>query len=260
MASLDYLRLASFDFSYSSVIAKFMKEWPGKMKPGRWLQYKGWKTESLFVGAGEQEEKRHLIISCSGAAANDLAVFVEGWKGLYCTRLDVQRTIQKSKYSSLRRIRKATGKKNTTLIQSMENDTLYIGSRTSDCFTRLYEKPLDEMYLRLEFELKGKRARAAWLAMAHGKTASTIFVYYLNKSKLPAAVKNWYTEPADKDGGDFEMAENLHSAKKKLRWLRSLDACMEKAMASHEIGEQVKELVRGWAEYGNNLDKNSTSS
>lgn len=255
MASLDYLRLASFDFSYSSVIAKFMNDWPGKMKPGRWLQYKGWKTESLFVGAGEQKGKRHLIISCSGPASNDLAIFVKDWKGLYCTRLDVQRTIQKSKYSSLRRIRKATGKKNTTLIQSKDNDTLYIGSRTSDCFTRLYEKPLDEMYLRLEFELKGKRARSAWLAMAHGKTPATIFVHYLNKSKLPNTVKTWYTEPSDKDETAFDEAEALHSAKKKLRWLRSLDACMEKAMGNHQIGEEVKELARGWAKYADDLDK-----
>lgn len=232
-----------------------MNDWPGEMRPGRWLQYKGWKTESLFIGAGEQEGKRHLIISCSGAASNDLAVFVKDWKGLYCTRLDVQRTIKKNRQSSLRRIRKATRTENTTLIQSKDNDTLYIGSRSSDCFTRLYEKPLDEMYLRLEFELKGKRARSAWLAMVHGRTASTIFVHYLNKSKLPNRVKSWYTEPSDKNEKSYEEAETLHSAKKKLRWLRSLDACMEKAMGNHEIGEQVKELARSWAEYANKLDK-----
>ncbi len=232
-----------------------MKEWPGKMKPGRWLQYKGWKTESLFVGAGEQDGKRHLIISCSGMAANDLALFVMNWKHLYCTRLDVQRTVENPKYSSLRRVRKATKTKNTTLIQSRDNDTLYIGSRTSDCFTRLYEKLLDDMYLRLEFELKGKRAKAAWLAMQHGKTPSTVFVHYLNKSKLPSTVKQWYFEPSDKSEEDYEEAVVLYSAKKKLRWLRSLDVCMGEAMANHEIGEEVKELVRGWAKFAEHLDK-----
>ncbi len=255
MASLDYLRLASYTFFYSSVIAKFMNEWPGKMKPGRWLQYKGWKTESLFVGVADQEAKRHLVISCSGAASNDLADFVKDWKGMYCTRIDVQRTIEKPKHSSLRRIRKATQTENTTLVQSKDNDTLYVGSRTSDCYTRLYEKPLDETYLRLEFELKGKRARSAWLAMAHGKTASTIFVHYLNKSKLPTRVKEWYTETADKNEDDFEMANVIHSARKKLRWLRSLDACMEKAMNDHEIGEEVRELVQSWASFAGKLDK-----
>lgn len=255
MASLDYIRLASFNFLYSKVIAKFMRDWPGKMKRGRWLQYKGWKTESLFVGAGEQDGERHLIISCSGAAANDLAAFVADWKELYCTRLDVQRTIKRPKHAKLRRIRKATETKNTTLIQSIENDTLYVGSRTSDCFTRLYEKPVDETFLRLEFELKGKRAKAAWLAMQHGKTASTIFVYYLNKSKLPNTVKAWYTETSDKNEEDFEQLAVLHSARKKLGWLRSLDACMEKAMSDHDIGEDVKELVRSWAEFAEHLDK-----
>ncbi len=222
MASLDYLRLASYDFFYSRVIAKFMREWPGKLKPGRWLQYKGWKTESLFVGIGQQEGKQHLIISCSGPPANDLAIFVHNWKGLYCTRLDVQRTIEKPKHSSLRRIRKATKTDNCTLIESKENDTLYVGSRTSDLFTRLYEKPLDEMYLRLEFELKGVRARSAWQAMDHGKTASEVFSHYLGKSKLPETVKVWFREPGDNTEQELENLVKLHSAKKKLKWLRSL--------------------------------------
>lgn len=255
MASLDYLRLASFEFNYASVISDLMSWWPGGWVPGRWLQYKGWKKESFFVGAGEQERKRHMIISASGSESDRLAHFMNNYLDFYCTRIDVQRTIKRPKHMSLRRIRKATDTTNTTLIESKTNDTLYVGSRASDSFTRLYEKPLDEMYLRLEFELKGMRARSAWGTLIHGKTPSTIFNYYLKKSKFPETVKEWYRLPGDESETELDKAIQIHSAKKKLKWLRSVDNCIEKAMHDHEIGEDVKELVRGWNNYADNLDK-----
>lgn len=255
MASLDYLRLASFDFNYAALIAEFMTRWPGEFKHGRWLQYKGWKCEALFVGVGEQAGKRHMIISASGSLANDLARWMDNDRTFYCTRLDVQRTIERPRQASLARIRTQTKTKNTTLIQSRDNDTLYVGSRESDCYTRLYEKILDDTWLRLEFELKGARSRAAWGAMQHGKTASHIFFHYLSKSKLPNRVKSWYVESNDEDSFEADRQIVLHGDRAKLRWLTSLDDSIEKAMANHEIGEQVKELVRSWAGFADELDK-----
>lgn len=255
MASLDYLRLASFDFNYASLIAEFMTGWPGEFKRGRWLQYKGWKCDALFVGVGEQDGKRHVVVSASGSAANDLARWMRNDRGFYCTRIDVQRTIEKPRQGNLRRIRHETKTKNTTIIESRENDTLYIGSRTSDCFTRLYEKVLDDIWLRLEFELKGARARAAWGAILHGKTADSVFCHYLSKSKLPKRVKAWYKSPGDDKGLEADRQIVEHGDRMKLRWLMSLTASMEKAMSTHEIGEQVKELVRAWATFADNLDK-----
>lgn len=270
MASLDYLRLASFKFNYPSLIAGFMTRWPGTFKQGRWLQYRGWQCDSLFIGVGEQDDKRqadkyskkgekykaqHMIISASGSVANDLARWMENDSDFYCTRLDVQRTIGKPRQANLRRIRHETKTKNTTIIQSQENDTLYIGTRSSDLFTRLYEKVLDDVWLRLEFELKGARSRAAWAAMRHGKTASNIFAHYLDKSKLPNRVKAWYAETGDDKSFEADRQIVEHGDRKKLKWLMSLDDCMEKALANSEIGVQVKELVRGWAKYADDLDK-----
>ena len=255
MASLDYLRLASFKFNYAKIISELMKWYPGGWKPGRWLQYKGWRKESYFAGVGEQAGRRHMVISASGSESNTLAQFMDGYLSFYCTRMDIQRTIEKPKHAQLRRIRTATKSENTTLIQSRENDTLYIGSRGSDLYTRLYEKPLDTMYLRLEFELKGARARAAWGAIVHGKVPAQIFSHYLLKSKLPGKVKSWFAEPGDDDSLDVDRLFVVHSAKKKLKWLQSLDDSVEKAMADHEIGEEVKTLVRSWATVADKLDK-----
>lgn len=255
MASLDYLRLASFDFNYASLIAEFMTRWPGKFRHGRWLQYKGWKCDSLFVGVGEQAGKQHMIISASGSTANDLARWMDNDRTFYCTRLDVQRTIERPRQASLARIRTQTRTKNTTLIQSKDNDTLYIGSRESAFYTRLYEKILDDIWLRLEFELKGSKARSAWGGMLHGKTASHIFAYYLRKSKLPDRVKAWYSEVGDDQSFEADRQIVEHGDRAKLKWLMSLDDAIGKAMTNHEIGEQVKELVRAWAKVAENLDK-----
>lgn len=255
MASLDYLRLASFDFNYASLIAEFMTRWPGTFKQGRWLQYKGWKADSLFVGVGEQGGKQHMVISASGSVANDLARWMDNDKTFYCTRLDVQRTIERPRQASLARIRAQTRTKNSTLIQSKDNDTLYVGSRESDCYTRLYEKILDDVWLRLEFELKGPRARAAWGAMRHGKTPSHIFAHYLRKCKLPDRVKGWYAEAGDEQSLEADRQIVERGDRLKLKWLMSLDGSIERAMASHEIAEQVKELVRAWAKVADDLDR-----
>lgn len=255
MASLDYLRLASFNFNYASIMAEFMGTWSKDWKTAKWLQYSGWRSGELFIGAGEQKRKRHLVISCSGSASNSLAAFLFNDLDFYCTRIDVQRTIERPKHVKLRRIRKATKSMNTTIIQSPENDTLYIGSRTSDLFTRLYEKQLDTMFLRLEFELKGKRARAAWGAIVHGKTPSHIFAHYLDKSKLPNVAKTWFSEPDDDLSYEATKEQEQHSAKKKLAWLRSLDESVERAMGDHEIGIEVRAIVRMWAEVADKLDE-----
>ncbi len=255
MASLDYLRLASFDFNYAKLIAEFMNGWSEPWKRAKWLQYDGWKLGKLFVGVGEQSHKRHMIMSISGSETHKLAEWMHDELSFYATRLDVQRTIQRPKHAQLRRIRKSIKDQNTTLIESAENDTLYIGSRTSATFTRLYEKPLDHMYLRLEFELKGKLGRSAWGALVHGKTPSHIFAHYLDKSHLPNAVKSWFSEPQDDLSVEFATEEAVHSAKKKLAWLRSLDDSINQAMACHEIGDQVRAIVRMWAQEADRLDQ-----
>lgn len=255
MASLDYLRLASFDFNYSKLIAEFMNGWNEQWKRSKWLQYDGWKLGKLFVGVGEQSHKRHMIMSISGSETHKLAEWMHDQLSFYATRLDVQRTIEKPKHSQLRRIQKSTKTNNCTLIESPENHTLYIGSRTSDCFTRLYEKPLDTMYLRLEFELKGKRARSAWGALVHGKTPSHIFAHYLDKSHLPNTVKAWFSAPDDDLSVEFETERLVQSAQKKLAWIRSLDASINQAMACHEIGVQARAIVHMWSQEADRLDE-----
>lgn len=254
---IDYLRLATWDISaYVQMMPFLMELWPKDWKRGKWLQYTGWRKEGLFIGRGEQGRKAHTILNISGALSQTWHVSLLSLDGWYCTRIDLQRTIVSTlaEDEKLSQVRDdcTTGK--TTLIESEENDTLYLGSRTSDLFTRLYEKVLEGTFLRLEFELKGFRARSCWEALCAGEEADKIFVFYLERSALPERVKSDYAREGD-IATDLAMRLEIEKdAQKALKWIISLDKSMMKNMASHDIGEQVKIIVRAWAKYAEHLD------
>lgn len=255
---IDYLRLASWKFNaYLDTITFLMEDWPGSWDRGKWLQYTGWRKDALFIGRGEQNHKIHTIVNISGALSQKWFKHFASWDVWYCTRMDLQRTIKSplAKDEKLALIRDDCATENTTLIESKENDTLYLGSRTSDKFTRLYEKILDETYLRLEFELKGFRSRAAWDALIAGDTNDKIFMFYLEREKLPERIKFEYRKDGDMATDKVMKLEIENDEAKTLKWVLSLDDSMAKNMASHGIGEQVKTIVRSWAKHAEYLDK-----
>ncbi|GAI11563.1 unnamed protein product, partial [marine sediment metagenome] len=193
---LDYLRLASWDTgAYTKILARLMRAWEGDWEHSGWLQYDGWAKDGLFIGHGTQAKKSHTILNISGALAQKMLPTLRDLLGWYCTRIDLQITVEACvmRDDRLAYIRDDTSTENTTLIESKENDTLYVGSRTAEKFTRLYEKFLDnDKFLRLEFELKGQQSRAAWEAITAGEPVDKIFKYHLKRSKLPPRVIEWF--------------------------------------------------------------------
>lgn len=255
---IDYLRLASWEYNaYVEMMPFLMESWPKQWTRGKWLQYVGWRKEGIFVGRGMQGNKAHTIINISGALSQNWYLNFLTLDGWYCTRIDLQRTIETplSDDENLSVIRDDCDTPKTTLIESEENDTLYLGSRTADKFTRLYEKILDKTYLRLEFELKGFRSRATWDALRAGETADSIFVFYLERSKLPERIRFEYGNHGEKATDKVMRLQIEHDDQKKLKWLQSLDDSMGVNMASHAIGEQVKMIVRAWAKFADYLDR-----
>lgn len=255
MPSIDYIRLATWNADdYPRVMSRIMRSWENGWEQGKWLQYKGWRKEGVFIGVGEQNGRRHAVICASGGLAHRLFSGLKNLQGWYCTRLDLQETIVEPEYVKLSSVREDCHTKNTSLIESNENDTLYLGSRTSEIFTRLYEKPLDIMMLRLEFEIKGSRSKMAWQALLKKETVASIFSFYLDASKLPIDILDLFRDQTAESTKATMRAVESHDIGKTWKWLESLDATMEKNMANHEIGEQVKSLVRSWANFADNLD------
>ena len=249
-AHLDYIRLATWNTAhYAYMAAQIMKEYDRDYQPGKWLQYSGHRAPKFFMGTGEQNGRRHHVLSASGSLSERMRKSLMKLDGFYCTRLDIQMTIKKPDWVDLGKLHISLGRKRTTLISSKENDTLYFGSRESDKFARLYEKPLTDMYLRMEFELKGKMAAGAWNAILSGESVGSIYKRLLMKSILPVKFQSLFDNAEDTATDKALRAEIEHDNAKALKWILSLDAAMRRHMNNHEIGDQVIEIVRSWAQH-----------
>jgi hypothetical protein len=257
LAKLDFLRLATWDTAELAFLTSHLLElMQGTFSHAKWLQYRGWKNDVVFIGHGEQKNRLHGVVNMSGYSSDDHYHALIEWDTFYCSRIDVQVTVRQPNEVILpevyERIREFT---KTSLIQSELNDTLYVGSRSSDIFTRLYEKVLDTKYLRLEFEIKGKRARSAWRALQAGSSPSEIFNYYASKSHLPVDILRLF-ELADDGITSHAMREEIKADDEKtLAWLQSIDGAFMKALSNHNIGDQVQMILDGWCAYAGNLDR-----
>jgi hypothetical protein len=256
-SKLDFLRLATWDTAELAFLTShLMQTMDGGFEHAKWLQYKGWKKDGIFIGHGEQKGKLHGIVNISGYKSDTHYANLLDCETFYCTRLDVQITIPQPHdvllpeiYERIRDFTKAS------LIQSDENDTLYLGARTSEIFTRLYEKVLDKKYLRLEFEIKGGRSRSAWRALRNGATTDEIFSYYLQKSALPVDIIRLFEFSGDGETEHAMREEIRKDDENTLKWLQSIDGAVMKALSNHTIGEQVEIILAGWCAYAGNLDR-----
>jgi hypothetical protein len=256
-AKLDFLRLATWDSAELSFLTShLMEEMNGTFEHAKWLQYKGWANDGVFLGHGEQDNSLHGVVNISGFKSDEHYVNLLEWETFYCTRMDIQVTIRQPSDVILpevyERIREHT---KASLIQSDENDTLYLGARTSEIFTRLYEKILDTKYLRLEFEIKGRRARAAWRALRAGSSPNEIFNYYCGKSHLPVDIIRLFELAGDGETEHAMREEIRKDDENTLKWLQSIDGAFMKALSNHNIGDQVQMILDGWLAYAGNLDR-----
>jgi len=141
-------------------------------QPARWQAngYRGWHSDGIRCGV------RHdgTLVSLSGLKCR------EEWKEAltaaeHCSRLDVAvdvhldakvPTLTRDCYESLFHVPPGNGRpaKRSLILNSDGGSTLYIGSRVSDRFARLYDKGIEQRTLaagkwwRFELELKGARA------------------------------------------------------------------------------------------------------
>ena len=257
-AALDFLRLATWDITeHTNLLSELLQDGAGKWDHSKWLQYHGWKRKTFFLGTGYQNKRRHSIVNISGYMADRNYSNLLLLDAYYATRIDIQITIPSDDNLNLPWIYDQLSSREVkcSIIQSELNDTLYIGARTSPVFIRLYEKPLDTMHLRLEFEFKGKVAKGIWLALQSKNTVDEIFQHYLAKSKLPEWVKAYYFDVEDGATAFAIRQEIAKTDAKKLAWLQSCDSCVRQALYNHNIGSEVQSLVMSWANEASNVDR-----
>jgi len=248
-AYLDYLRLASWhDASALKLTAQLRRAFP-KWRDGYWLQYHGWYADNAFYGIGEQNRKRHYIWRVSGNSSSVLYEAADFLGEIYATRLDVQVTIPlPDGYSAFEvyQDHKELLDRGTTIIESDTGSTIYFGSRVSDRFARMYTKEYEEgKFLRLEFEFKGKTAKALYFKMKSGIGPTEIFQHYLKSFGLVDYIIEWFETGFDGEKLRLEIEKNENSDNK-IAWLYSLSNAVIKMGNDHDIGDITKNILREW--------------
>lgn len=189
---IDFWTLTSFDPLLTGLADQILLGQQGEhgrpsVDDARVEQYRGAKysfpSGTIFVGEGIQEDMPHYLTRITGELAHEERHRIyNAVKSGYArvTRLDLQITTPEprgwSQWALLERIHKQGRIKQWRESKDIEGraETVYIGNRQSERFTRVYIKMTDggERLLRLEVEYKGKRARAMGRSLAAGRTAA----------------------------------------------------------------------------------------
>lgn len=165
--AIDWLTLTTFSLQNAKILDDIMQEIVGEVetKEARLLQYDGVRGDGFFVGSGNQHGKTHYMFRFSGDLA-DTIMFNGLIPPMDCSRIDLQLTlpIKDDTYELFRSAEKAANKgrrKVNAIISSDGFCTLYIGSRDSEKFYRVYVKECNKVrYLRFEVEYKNKNGMA----------------------------------------------------------------------------------------------------
>ena len=247
----DWLTIASYNFkAYTDLAAWLRTTYTGKWKSGRWLQYDGFNGPSVFYGKALQSHgKEHYIMKVSGLMSGDVLakilpqVWIENW---YATRIDLEATIKQPDWWLPRDTADAIGdyaRKKPTLIESETGSTVYVGSRSSGRFVRLYEKELMNIaHLRCEIELKADHARLAWHYLLEGSTVRSLFAAHLDKLPIPDYIKDTYM-PGEREELDLKIAQKESDDAKTMKWFKSLIPKFEKMANDHAIGFQFRSIL-----------------
>lgn len=175
--ALDYITLTSYDTQLLEAHARYIvSRIPDHMPTARnRMQYAGLNCDGVFYGVGKQHKGIHAILQVPGwrSWAASQAAMLEP-ESVRCSRFDLQITIDAALVPSIDHMFHLLNEALTTewnqpgprpKLQHIRNsdgyDTLYVGTRTSELFRRIYVKPIDGRdYVRFEVEYKGNLARA----------------------------------------------------------------------------------------------------
>ena len=185
---IDYITVTSYEESLITWVHDRVKLITSttniKARKSRVMQYDGSKVDTgrgiLFWGEGEQKGMPHYMVRCSGEFSDRVAASLAaydrhgGIQSYRVTRIDMQVTVECKdagvclmEMFAMLNGKKIKGEMNGVfrlIAGSDKMNTLYLGSRQSNRFSRFYVKDVIEgvEYLRYEVELKGDVARDCW--------------------------------------------------------------------------------------------------
>lgn len=253
-AYIDYLRLSTWDeHAYLKIVSK-MRLMDKGWRPGNWLQYHGQKSEHMFYGVGLQQDRRHYIMQTSGELAQMFYDSTTVFGQVGCKRIDIQKTIaQPEDYRPLELYEdfknEPGNKRNSSIILSDSGSTVYMGSRVSDSFIRVYQKEIEgNPYLRLEIEIKGITAIYAYEELRAERWGITdIYDSLAKRFKLPDYLREWFETETDANGSFLLHCDSRYK-NNRLQWLGGLGATIIKMGRDHDTGTIVRSWLESWLE------------
>jgi len=207
-ALLDWLTVTSFEDEFFKYWEKRLNKRVSEIdvKESKVLQYDGYMHAlpggTAFLGTAVQKGTFHYMLRLSGYAAEEHKepVYSQVRQGYAkATRVDLQVTVEKpgkwSQWDLLCRLKDAG--RTTGWVESKSfgdaYETVYVGSRKSERFTRIYVKKSGKtMLLRYETEYKGRRARAVLKALARTETPARFLRHELHKTTRDTKLAELY--------------------------------------------------------------------
>lgn len=258
-AMFDWFTISTFDKNMFDYWFSQAKKSSGERKQMRMRQYIGESFEtpigSINVLGADQSGKAHNIIHVTGELSDSLKDIVTGQNkegNVNINRTDIQVTvIQPDGLSMIDLAKKLESRHKVEFKQSRMRDrniklsTVYIGSRTSDRFVRIYQKFSDSgILLRFEVEYKQKRSKAVMRQFeADREVLPKILSYEIHRIREKSISRLFLNAIGNPSPLRVKVAKDT-SYEKTVSWL--LMQCLpalEKHLQAHDSDNRV------WNEY-----------
>jgi hypothetical protein len=223
------------------------------------MQFDGMSFGQTYWGASEEG---WYMMRASGQRADDLVEDASGVKAARCTRIDLQLTLTCPLGLSMRQAADEVRheawpgpKRKVTLVEGDDGlDTVYLGSRTSERFCRIYVKMADGVrWVRMEYEYKGELARGVWSKLANGGKIAPIMRSECLRLPTTPLVAMFCTKLAGYD--EVTRGRKVPDDNATYRWLiDAVTPAVVRMMRSHDLGERTRRLVEEWAKIGQDID------
>jgi hypothetical protein len=139
--------------------------------------------------------------------------------------------------------------------------TVYIGSRRSRLFWRIYTKHYEKVYLRYEIELKRHHANTVFKTLVKygGSALVPLFHERLRKLRVTDTAKEPALELVLGLGGEDKNFDLLEEERKKdldgmCKWLDNLTIAFERRMGDHEVSHIMRNYIDDWYSMKDVLD------
>lgn len=265
---VDWLTLTTYETRASDAMRYLVigEDW----EPEKRLQYNGIGSGSLFLGDALQRGKSHYMFVASGESADQAYSTWSRNFGPYdwnVTRIDLQVTVplpakfdSRALYDDIVAWDGPGRPRKAAIVQSGDGlDTVYIGSRTSDRFTRIYIKPLDSGLRALRFEVEYKGDHAHRVAN-DCRTPGVLHRILAHEVQSLPNVKFGVLAPFIRVLGPEAHRPEIKRATAELStldWLRrQVTPTLERLTNSHEHGNVTRQLVKAWYDAYCNDDTN----